>query len=71
MTKAILKYDLSDEGDRLAHLRALKSLDLVLCLEKLQRKFREVDKYDNPPITSVDFYDLLAEYGIELWDLLE
>ena len=32
MAKAILKYDLTDNDDRLDHMRAVKSLDLALSL---------------------------------------
>ena len=32
MAEAILKYDLNDSDDAMAHMRAIKSLDMALAL---------------------------------------
>jgi hypothetical protein len=44
--KAILEFDLTDSQDALSHYRAIKSLDMTLCLWDISAKLRkEIDDY--------------------------
>jgi hypothetical protein len=55
MAKAKLKYDLDDFDDRMAHLRAVKSLDMAMALWDITHNTKkglewsmegkEIDKY--------------------------
>lgn len=45
MPKAILEYDLNDLDERNAHLRAIKSLPLTLCLWDIDQHLRSELKY--------------------------
>lgn len=60
--KGILEYDLEDFDARQAHMRAIKSLDIVLALntfkEELRSKIKHTDNADE------------AEYLEKAWDLL-
>lgn len=64
MPQAILKFDLNDSDDAMAHLRAIKSLDLALAIwdivyntkRSLQWKVEADDK-----ITSFDAIDLVYD----------
>lgn len=43
--EAILKFNLNDYDDAAAHLRAVKSLDLILCLNDFDNELRAKLKY--------------------------
>lgn len=67
MAKAILKYDLTDVDDRMSHMRAVKSLDMMMVLWDLDQELRGLTKYapDDMPTEEYDAYlkvrDLLRE----------
>lgn len=80
MAKAILEYDLNDNDDAMAHLRAIKSLDMALVLwtlayntkKKIQQEISDntLDGYE----AINKFYDIFWEEmnntGINLDDLI-
>jgi hypothetical protein len=82
MAKAILKFDLNDFEDRMAHLRAVKSLDLsmaiwdILQLRKtMERRYENTDNtnndvFDGIEAMSVGISEILDEYGIKIDDLV-
>jgi hypothetical protein len=82
MAKAILKFDLNDFDDRMAHLRAVKSLDLsmaiwdILQLRKtMERRYENIDNtnndvFDGIEAMSVGISEILDEYGIKIDDLV-
>lgn len=53
--KAILEYDLNEFDDKQAHLRAVKSLDMALCLWTI--RYLKRDNYD----TADQVFDRLDE----------
>lgn len=82
MAKAILKFDLNDFDDRIAHLRAVKSLDLsmaiwdILQLRKtMERRFENTDNTNNDVFDGIDamsvgISEILDEYGIKIDELV-
>ena len=74
MSKAILKYDLSDLEERQDFLRATKALDMAACLfaiENLMRSYRKREDLPNDAMHVVDklskeLYELYNEYDINL-----
>ena len=56
MAKAILKYDLTDVDDRMSHMRAVKSLDMMMVLWDLDQELRSLTKYA-PDHMSTEEYD--------------
>ncbi len=72
---AILKYDLNDVDDTVAHNRAVKSLDMALALHELKEKLRSKLKYEEPKLNDLEevhdfFFYTLDEYGINLDELI-
>jgi hypothetical protein len=70
--KAKLEYDLNDPDDIMAHLRAVKSLDMASALfdilqlrKKLERRFENIDN------TSNDVFDGIQEYADGVGEILE
>jgi len=82
MAKAILKFDLNDFDDRMAHLRVVKSLDLsmaiwdILQLRKtMERRFENTDNTNNDVFDGIDamsvgISEILDEYGIKIDELV-
>ena len=80
MAEAILKYDLNDTDDAMAHMRAIKSLDMALALwellnnskRTLERAMheREIDKYEALDMVYERIYELMDEHNIKLDDLI-
>lgn len=80
MAEAILKYDLNDTDDAMAHMRAIKSLDMALALwellnnskRTLERAMheREMDKYEALDMVYERIYELMDEHNIKLDDLI-
>jgi len=81
MAKAILKYDLTDVDDRMSHMRALKSLDMMLTLWDLDQELRSLTKYasDDMPTEEYEAYikvremlhQKMNEYNLDFDDLLQ
>lgn len=81
MAKATLEYDLNDSDDAMAHLRAVKSLDMALALwemlyntkKSLQWKMESGEIKDNEDILDKvyeRFWDILDEHGVKIDQLI-
>ncbi len=80
MAQAIIKYDLNDVDDSMAHKRAVKSLDMALALweithntkKSLEWKMegKEIDKYEALDMVYEKIYEILDEHNIKLDDLI-
>jgi 3-oxoacyl-[acyl-carrier-protein] synthase III len=80
MAKAILKYDLNDSDDAMAHMRAVKSLDMALALWEITHNTKkglewtmegkEIDKYEALEMVYEKIYEILEEHNIKMDDLI-
>jgi hypothetical protein len=80
MAEAILKYDLNDTDDAMAHMRAVKSLDMALALWDITHNTKksiewslegkEIDKYEVLDIVYEKIYEILEEHNIKMDDLI-
>ena len=80
MAKAKLKYDLDDFDDRMAHLRAVKSLDMAMALWDITHNTKkglewsmegkEMDKYEALEMVFDKIYEILEEHNIKMDDLV-
>ncbi len=80
--EAILKFNLDDEDDRMAHLRCTKSLDMSLALFEILHNSRkgceniasnqegDSDIYDGIYIVYEKIYEILNQYNIKIDDLI-
>jgi hypothetical protein len=81
MAKAILEYDLNDFDDKLAHFRAVKSLDMGLALWDIVHNTKkglewamegkELDKYDALEMVFDKIYEILQEHNIDTEELIK
>lgn len=69
MAEGILKFDLNDSDDRMAHLRAVKSLDLALTLWDMEQYLRSKTKYA-PDSMSTETFDAFETARTELYDIM-
>ena len=80
MAKATLEYDLNDPDDTMAHLRAVKSLDLALVLWELAHntkkgiqneiEFKNLNAYDAVDKVFEKLWEELNDHGINLDELI-
>lgn len=80
MAKAILEYDLNDQDDTMAHLRAVKSLDMALVLWEMaynakkrinnQIEFEKLDAYDAVEKVFQKLHEEMNDHGINLDELV-
>ena len=80
MAEAILKYDLNDSDDTMAHMRAVKSLDMALALWDITHNTKksiewslegkELDKYEVLDMVYERIYEILDEHNIKMDDLI-
>jgi len=80
MAEAILKYDLNDSDDAMAHMRAIKSLDMALALWDITHNTKksiewslegkELDKYEVLDLVFDRIHLILEEHNIKLDDLI-
>ena len=80
MAEAILKYDLNDSDDAMAHMRAVKSLDMALALWDITHntkkriewslESKELNKYEILDLVYERIYEILDEHNIKLDDLI-
>jgi len=69
MTKAILKFDLSDPDD-LTDFRCMsKARDMAIALWDIDQRLRSTDKHGQAPITREEFYEIVKGRGIDLDEL--
>jgi len=74
MAKGILEYDLNDSDDAMAHLRAVKSLDMAMALLNIvhntkkglewSMEGKEIDKYDALELVYEKIHEILNEHNI-------
>lgn len=81
MAKATLEFDLNDSDDAMAHLRAVKSLDMALVLwemlyntkKSLQWKMESGEIKDNEDVLDKvyeRFWEILDEHGVKIDQLV-
>ena len=80
MAKATLEFDLNDPDDQMAHLRAVKSLDMVLALweiiyntkKKIESEIEEnkLDGYDTLDKVYEKIWESLDDHGIKIDELV-
>jgi len=80
MAKATLEYDLNDTDDSMAHLRAVKSLDMALALWDIVHNTKkglewslegkEIDKYDTLELVFEKIHEILNEHNINTDELI-
>jgi hypothetical protein len=80
MAKAILEFDLNDPDDIMAHLRAVKALDMALVLWELAYnakkkihmaiEFDKLDAYDAVDQIFEKLHEEMNERGINLDELV-
>lgn len=76
--KAILEFDLNDSDDQQAHLRCVKSLDLVLFILKIEGELRGKLKHGNLTDCQYEtldkfrdeFYQEMNQRGINMDELV-
>ena len=80
MAKATLEYDLSDPDDVMAHLRAVKSLDMAMALWDIvhntkkglewSMEGKEIDKYDALELVYQKIHEILDDHNINTDELI-
>ena len=80
MAEAILKYNLNDSDDAMAHMRAVKSLDMALALWDITHntkksiewslESKELNKYEVLDMVYEKIYEIFDEHNIKLDDLI-
>ena len=80
MAKATLEYNLSDPDDAMAHLRAIKSLDMAMALWAIvhntkkglewSMEGKEIDKYDALELVYEKIHEILGDHNIITDDLI-
>jgi len=71
--KAILKFDLNEQDDILAHKRCVKSLDMALVLWKVDQYLRSESKYKDNEIAyeiRQNLYEIMSDHGLNFNDLI-
>ena len=80
MAEAILKYDLNDTDDAMAHMRAVKSLDMALALWDITHNTKkglewslegkEIDKYETLDLVFEKIIEILDEHNINTDEMI-
>jgi len=80
MAKATLEFDLNDSDDMIAHLRAVKSLDMAMALWEIvhntkkglewSMEDKEIDKYDALELVYQKIHEILDEHNINTDELI-
>jgi len=80
MAEAILKFDLNDVDDRMAHLRSVKSLDMAMALWEITHNTKkglewslegkDLDKYDTLELVFEKIYEILNDNNIKTDELI-
>jgi hypothetical protein len=70
--KATLSYNLNDPDDRMAHMRAVKSLDMASALFDITRnlKKRIEHRFENTDNTNNDVFDGIQEVFDGIYEIL-
>ena len=74
MATATLTFDLNDSDDTIAHLRAVKSLDMAMALQNIvhntkkglewSMEGKEIDKYDALELVYEKIHEILNDHNI-------
>jgi hypothetical protein len=80
MVKGILEYDLNDPDDKVAHLRAVKSLDMAIAFWDITHNTKkglewalenkDVDKYEVLEMVFEKIYEILDEHNVNTDELV-
>ena len=80
MAKAKIEYDLNDLDDRIAHFRAVKSLDMALALWEITHNTKkglewsiegkDIDKYEVLELVFEKIYEILNEHNINTDEII-
>ena len=80
MAKATLEFDLNDSDDMIAHLRAVKSLDMAMALWEIvhntkkglewSMEDKEIDKYDALELVYEKIHEILSDHNINTDELI-
>jgi hypothetical protein len=80
MAKATLEFDLNDSDDMIAHLRAVKSLDMAMALWEIvhntkkglewSMENKEIDKYDALELVYEKIHEILSDHNINTDELI-
>ena len=80
MAKAKIEYDLNDLDDRIAHFRAVKSLDMALALWEITHNTKkglewaiegkDIDKYEVLEMVFEKIYEILNEHNINTDEII-
>jgi hypothetical protein len=80
MAKATLEFDLNDSDDMIAHLRAVKSLDMAMALWEIVHNTKkglewsmegqEIDKYDALELVYKKIHEILDDHNINTDELI-
>jgi hypothetical protein len=81
--KATLSYNLNDPDDRMAHMRAVKSMDMASALfditrnlrKKIQNRYEDIDNTHNDVFDGIDavfdeIYNILEDNNIDIDELI-
>lgn len=67
--KAILEFDLNEHEDSMAHLRCIKSLDMMLVLWEMDQHLRAITKYA-PDTQSDEVHEELLNVRTKLHEFM-
>jgi hypothetical protein len=67
MAKAILEFDLNDPDDTMAHLRAVKSLDMAMVLWEMAYNAKKSVQYQIEGQNITDPYEAIDKVFEKLW----
>jgi hypothetical protein len=68
--KAKLEFDLNDPDDRMAHLRAVKSLDMASALFEITRLKKQVERRFDEDTTECDSFDVIQDVFDRIYEVL-
>jgi hypothetical protein len=69
--KATLSYNLNDPDDRMAHLRAVKSLDMASALFDITRNLKkQVERKYEDDTTEYDSFDVIQDVFDRIYEVL-
>jgi hypothetical protein len=78
--EATLKFDLNEFDDQVAHMRAIRSLDLCLMINDFEEELRKLVKYSPDSLSDEKyqgyvevrdkFYEILNKHSIDMEKLI-
>jgi hypothetical protein len=69
--KAKLQYDLNDPDDRMAHMRAVKSLDMASALFEITRNLKkQVERRFEDETIEYDSFDVIQEVFDRIFEIM-